>query len=178
MSKNQAEKNTALVEEEVAQEATGTEATEPQKEKVDVDLLIEKGKKGKLSASDLDDAMEEMNFDVDSIDKLYETLEDNGINFEDEDFSKDEMNEIENEVASFGTGESIDYLLEQEGIGTDDPVRLYLKEIGKVPLLNSEREKELAERMMAGGSKPAFGRQHCKTLCRPRNVFSGFDSGR
>lgn len=150
MSKNQAEKNTALVEEEVAQEATGTEATEPQKEKVDVDLLIEKGKKGKLSASDLDDAMEEMNFDVDSIDKLYETLEDNGINFEDEDFSKDEMNEIENEVASFGTGESIDYLLEQEGIGTDDPVRLYLKEIGKVPLLNSEREKELAERMMAG----------------------------
>ena len=150
MSKKQAPK-TALVEEELIEEKeTPVEETEPAKEKVDVDQLIEKGKKGKLSASDLDDVMEEMDFDVDSIDQLYEKLEDSGVAFEDEDFSKDEMTEIENEVASFGSGEGIDNFLEQEGIGTDDPVRLYLKEIGKVPLVSGEREKELAEQMMAG----------------------------
>ena len=150
MSKKQAPK-TALVEEELIEEKeTPVEETETAREKVDVDQLIEKGKKGKLSASDLDDVMEEMDFDVDSIDQLYEKLEDSGVAFEDEDFSKDEMTEIENEVASFGSGEGIDNFLEQEGIGTDDPVRLYLKEIGKVPLVSGEREKELAEQMMAG----------------------------
>ena len=114
-----------------------------------VDSLIEKGKKGKLSASDLDEAMEEMNFDADTLDKLYEELEDNGISFGGE-LSSEEMNEIENEVEKFGAGENMERILEQEGLAIDDPVRLYLKEIGKVPLLTTDREKELAERMMAG----------------------------
>ena len=117
--------------------------------KLKVDSLIEKGKKGKLSASDLDEAMEEMNFDADTLDKLYEELEDNGISFGGE-ISSEEMNEIENEVEKFGAGENMERILEQEGLAIDDPVRLYLKEIGKVPLLTSEKEKELAERMMAG----------------------------
>ncbi len=118
--------------------------------KMNVDSLIEKGKKGKLSASDLDNALEEMDFDVDSIDKLYEVLEDNGISFVKNDISNEEMSEIESEVEKFGAGENMENILEQEGLAIDDPVRLYLKEIGKVPLLTSEREKELAERMTAG----------------------------
>ena len=66
----------------------------PQSEKkLDMESLIEKGKKGKLSADDLDEAMEEMDFDAESLDKLYETLEDNGIAFEAE-MSTEEINKI------------------------------------------------------------------------------------
>ena len=117
--------------------------------KIDVSALIEKGKKGKLSASDLDEALEEMNFDAESIDKLYETLEDNGISF-DSDLSSEELNAIEHEVEAFSAAENMERILEQEGLAIDDPVRLYLKEIGRVPLLTADREKELAERMMVG----------------------------
>ena len=130
-------------------ENEGDEETGESKSALSVDSLIEKGKKGKLSQHDLDDAMEEMDFDVDQIDKMYEELEDNGINF-DGDLSDAEMSAIESEVAQFSEPDAMVTSLEQDGVNVDDPVRLYLKEIGKVPLLTNEREKELAERMMAG----------------------------
>ena len=131
----------------------GTEVAEEEKKtldkKVDMDVLIEKGKKGDLSTNDLDEAMENMDFDMDSLEKLYEAFEDNGVSLPD-DISTTEMNEIEHEVERFGGGENMERLLEQEGLSIDDPVRMYLKEIGKVPLLTAEREKELAERMAEG----------------------------
>ena len=138
---------TKEVEAEVATESSATLVGN--EKKIDVSALIEKGKKGKLSASDLDEALEEMNFDAESIDKLYETLEDNGISF-DGDLSSEELSAIENEVEAFSAAENMERILEQEGLAIDDPVRLYLKEIGRVPLLTSDREKELAERMMIG----------------------------
>ena len=58
--------------------------------------LVAKGKKGKLSESDLDAVLEENDYDIDSLDKLYESLEDSGIPLP--ELSGSEMSEIENEV--------------------------------------------------------------------------------
>ena len=132
------------------EEMIGEAQTETEKKQnLTVEALIEKGKKGKLSQSDVDAAMEELDFDVEQIDRFYEKLEENGISLE-ENISGEEMDAIEHEVARFSAAESMENALEQEGISIDDPVRLYLKEIGKVPLLNNERERILAERMMEG----------------------------
>ena len=108
--------------------------------------IIAKGKNGDLSLADLEEAMDEYDFDAD---KLYDTLESNGISIP-MDIPQSEMAEIENEVEKFGTPESMERILEQEGLAIDDPVRMYLKEIGKVPLLDAEEEKELARRMSDG----------------------------
>ncbi len=142
--------------EEMKKEQAGLEETEAVTEKsaekkVDVDELIQKGKRGALSGSDIDEAIEEMNYDMDGLDKLYETLEDHGIPLP--IVEAEDMEEIESEVEKFTSGETVEKLLEQEGIAIDDPVRMYLKEIGKVPLLSSEREKELAEIMVHSESE-------------------------
>ena len=121
--------------------------TKPENEKaIGLEELIEKGKQGKLSNSDLEEAVEGMDFDIDTLDKFYDALEDNGITLPDE-ISSSELHAIETEVEAFGTSENMERILEQEGLAIDDPVRMYLKEIGKVPLLTADRERELAEIM-------------------------------
>ena len=120
--------------------------------------LLDKGKKaGKLNTKELE-LLEELNLDSETIDKFYETLEANNIDIDmpagdilptlDDDLLPEieelsELEEVTEEEIS-----STDELAET--LSTDDPVRMYLKEIGKVPLLNPEEEVELAVRMAEG----------------------------
>ena len=65
---------------------------------IDIDEIIAKGKEGKLSTDEINEAVEEIDFDNDSLDKFYDALEDNEIPLD--DISSSEMGEIESEVES------------------------------------------------------------------------------
>ena len=110
--------------------------------------LIETGKKkGKLTMKEISDALEEMDFNIEQVDKLYDDLEAQSIEIIDDSDPELEIN-IAEELP--GGAEEIESVLSAEGISIDDPVKVYLKEIGSVPLLTSDEEVTLASRISAG----------------------------
>ena len=117
------------------------------------DLLDKGKKKGSLSASEMMDALEEMELESEQMDKIYDVLENLGIDTAGEDFppeiSDENMPPIE-EIEEIPEEEIVDPNTLVDSFGIDDPVRMYLKEIGKVDLLTSEQEVSLAQTMVAG----------------------------
>ncbi len=111
--------------------------------------LIERGKsQGSLSSSEIMEAFENEDFDLEQMERIYETLE--GMDIEITEYMQNDAEEIENELGRLTSAEEMEKMLTQEGLAVDDPVRMYLKEIGKVNLLDSDREMELAGVMYEG----------------------------
>ncbi len=109
--------------------------------------LLEAGKaKGVLTYKEIIEQLGELELDTDQIDKILETLENAGIEVVNESKT---VTEPEPEPILELIDEDID-LSVPEGISIDDPVRMYLKEIGKVPLLSADEEIQLARRLESG----------------------------
>ncbi len=104
--------------------------------------LLEKGKKkGMLTYKEITDALEEIELEPAQMDAIYENIESIGIEI---------VGNMEEELEAIKEEETEIDLTIPEGIALDDPVRMYLKEIGKVPLLSAEEEHELAQKMSEG----------------------------
>ena len=121
--------------------------------------LIERGKKkGNLSASELTDVLENMDLDSEQMDKIYDTLENLGIDTVGDDYlpelADDTVPPLE-ELEEIPEEEIVDPNTLVDSFGIDDPVRMYLKEIGKVNLLTPDEEVQLAQDMGLGDAAKA-----------------------
>ena len=111
-----------------------------------IEDLVKKGKEtGSINTEDALDALERLNFDPEKIDDLYDSMESMGMDL------SDEFDEIPLSDISFDLNpSSTDLGINTDGIAVDDPVKVYLKEIGQVPLLSPEEEIDLAIRTSEG----------------------------
>ena len=142
------------IKEEVKEETENSDADDAEAqeakfwEKIEGILAIAKKKKNVLDYQEIMTYFQDTDFEADRMEKVFEILElkkvdvrMNDVPDEDEDIILDDEDEIDIEKIDLSV---------PDGIGLDDPVRMYLKEIGKVPLLSADEEIKLAQRMEEG----------------------------
>ena len=111
------------------------------REKIDVNVYIDSKNDGGIGNSDIMKALEDIDYDISQVDIDSATPE---------ELENEELKEIEQDAKSYDSAENMDKFFSQEGLAIDDPVRMYLKEIGKIPLLSADRETFLAEQITIG----------------------------
>ncbi len=140
------------------------------KKKNEVQELIEKGKaRGSLTNDEILEIVDSEDLDVENMEKLLEQIESLGIEIKESYDDIPDLAMIDNDIDSmekmdgYDNPDDLDRAMSQEGLIIDDPVRMYLKEIGKVELLSTETELELAEKM-------ANGDEHAKKVLVESNL--------
>ena len=123
------------------------ESTTENSEKDKVKAIIEKAKtNGKITYGELASELDEEN--PEQIDKVFDAFEELGVDLLKDDFDEPDIEDLE-EMEDIKV-EDIDLTVAMDGINVDDPVRMYLREIGKIPLLTYDEELDLAQRVLDG----------------------------